>query len=210
MGPGELAVADRIPLTEQQPPEVLEAAVDWRPWDSRAWGLLAVDYSRNDQTPVRVEHALRQALLYDPTDLWALNSFFKLEMTRARVESALQLLAIAEAYSPKHPAIRANRSIYIRSRQDVHRMSGLERMKANQPGAHAELRFAQLFKAMADIRDGDVEETRRALRAAAFYSVDHKGLIERVARKEELTEKMVHTLLIQVQPDMEIHIGPLW
>lgn len=205
---GELAVANRIPLTEEQPPEVLEKAVEWRAWDSRAWGLLAVDYSRVDENPRRVEHALSQALYYDPTDLWALNSFFKLEMTRARVESALQLLAIAEAYSPQHPAIRANRTTYLRSRADHHRLNGLGRMKQNQAGAHVELRLAQLFKAIADIRDGSVAECRKALKAAAFYSKDNKGLIERIARAEELTESKVHALLIQVQPDMEIHIGP--
>lgn len=206
---GELAVAKRIPLTEQQPPEVLEAAVDWRPWDSRAWGLLAVDYSRTDETPTRVEHALSQALLYDPTDLWAINSYFKLEMTRGRVESALSLLDLAEAFAPNHPAIRANRTIYIRSRYDLHRNSGLNRMKANQPGAHAELRLAQLFKAMAEIRDGEVEEARKALKAAAFYSTEKKGLVERVARAEDLTERKVHTLLNEVQPDMIFHIGLL-
>ncbi len=205
---GELAVAKRIPLTETQPPEMLEAAVEWRPWDSRAWGLLSVDYSRVDQTPVRVEHALRQALLYDPTDLWALNSFFKLEMTRGHIDNALQLLAIAEMYSPSHPAIRTNRTIYINQLFDLHRNLGLNKMKNQQVGAHEDLRLAQLLQAMAKIREGEEASARKALNAAAFYSTEGRGKIERVARMEELSEQLVHTLLLDVQPDLAPHIGP--
>ncbi|MBC8404580.1 MAG: hypothetical protein H8E15_05110 [Planctomycetes bacterium] len=204
---GELAVAKRIPLTEAQPPEILEAAVEWREWDSRAWGLLAADYSRTKETAPKVELALRQALRFDPTDLWALNAFFKLEMSRGHEQNALELLGIAEAYSPEHPAIRANRTIYLNGRADAYRLNGLELLKNNSPGAGDQLRLSQLFKALADIRDGEVIKAQKALRAAAVYSKDQRGLIERISRADPLTEKKVHALLLQVVPGCEIQIG---
>jgi hypothetical protein len=204
---GELGVAKRLPLNVDQPPSVMQSAVDWRPWDSRAWGILARDLSRNRATVDQVRFALEQALRYDSSDLYALTALFKLEMEMGQEGQALVLLGIAESYSPEHPAVRANRTLYLRARSNIHRLKGLELLKNKQPGSAFELKMAQLWRAMAEIRDGNLVDARKALRAAAVYSTEKRGLIERISRSPELSEAKVHALLSELLPGAETIIG---
>jgi hypothetical protein len=204
---GELAVAKRLPLDEQKKPSVLEAAVKWRPWDSRAWGLLAADYSRSSDQLEMVPTALVEALRFDPSDLFALNAYFKLEMNRGNEETALAFLAVAEFYSPDHPALRANRTLYLRSKSNFHRLNGIELLGAKAQGAAEELRLAQLLMAMAEIRDQNPEKAKKALRAAATYSAEHRALIERMSRDTELSEKKLYALLQAIQPNLAPLMG---
>jgi hypothetical protein len=204
---GELGVAQRLPLTISQPPSVLEKAVDWRPWDSRAWGILASDLSQHGATANEVRYALEQALRYDSSDLFALTALFKLEMEMGLEAEALVLLGIAESYSPENPAVRANRTLYLRARADMHRLKGLELLKNKQPRSAFDLKMSQLWRAMAEIRDGNIEEARTSLRAAAVYATEKRGLIERISRTPNLNEATLHALLSELLPGAETIIG---
>ncbi|RMH04833.1 MAG: hypothetical protein D6702_02200, partial [Planctomycetota bacterium] len=102
---GELAVADHFRRGGAEP---LERAVALRPWDSRAWDLLAVERGRaGDLDGVR--QAFTAALAADPGDLFALDGLFTAEQTAGRYPEALAALARMEAVAPDHPAVRSKR-----------------------------------------------------------------------------------------------------
>lgn len=206
---GEWTVARRIPLDEEKPPALLETAVAWRPWDSRAWNLLAVDRSRQpDAEPEAIVAALEQSLRHDPTDLYALTARFKVEMERGRETEALALLGRAEQIAPQHPAVRGNRTAYMRVLADAHRLRGLELLEQQNAAARPHMERAQLWRAMAAIRDGDTRTAAKALRAAAVYAASQQGLIERVANDPELDEARVRALLLERVPEQAAALGP--
>ncbi len=195
----EVQVARRVRFGLDQPadPALLQSALTWRPWDSRAAGLLAVDRSHQPGAdPDQIRQALDQALRHDPADLFALTKLFKALMESGLEVPALRLLAQAEGFAPEHPAVRANRTLYIRAKADVYRMRGIEALRNGGNGSHTDMWLAQILRALAAARDGDVETARKAIQAAAIYSPGQRGRLERVARDPELNEAKVRALVV--------------
>ena len=104
---GEAAVASHFRAPGGS---ALQAAVQWRPWDSRAWDFLAVQQAAAGAGLDEVRRTLQQALRHDPGDLFALDSLFTLELEAGRYPEALDALARAEQAAPGHPAVTDKRA----------------------------------------------------------------------------------------------------
>jgi len=211
---GEILVAQRMPLESEDgtltgaQPELLARAVDWRPWHSLSWDLLAADLSRDPQgNPLEVRAALLEALRYDSADLFALTALFELDLLQGRAESALEFLWVAEQYAPNHPAVYQNRTTYVGTRGEAYRRTGIQALKDQVPGAYKYMFLAQLWDALKFIREDDQRAAARSLRDAVFYAEKDKGLIERVARDPELDLPRVQDLLFRLLPHEEKAIG---
>lgn len=198
---GELAVARRLPLDEEKPVDIMESAVAWRPWDARALGILSVDRSREAEPVLeRVRNPLLEALRHDPSDLFALNQLFILDTKRGQSDLGLIWLMRSEQIAPEHPAVRTNRTLLQREVAEFHRIAGTRMLAEQVPGAQQHLLLSQLWTAMAEVRDGEVREAQKALRAAAIYSQANRALLERIAREDDLNEAKVRATVERVAP----------
>ncbi|MCH2101886.1 MAG: O-antigen ligase family protein [Planctomycetes bacterium] len=208
---GELAVARRLPLDEKKPIEIIESAVAWRPWDTRALGILSVDRSQATEPTLQgVRNPLLEALRHDPSDLFALNQLFILDTKRGQSDLGLIWLMRSEQIAPEHPAVRTNRTLLQREVAEFHRIAGTRMLAEHAPGAHQHLLLSQLWTAMAETRNSEIRKAQQALRAAAVYSQTDRALIERIAREEKLSESMVRALVERLAPpDQHRYLGRL-
>ncbi len=104
---GELGVASYL----EQPAggAGLRRALEARPWDARAWDLLAADRGQRGRPLEEIREALVQALRHDPSDLFALTARFEVEVNAGDAAAALAALERAELLAPGHPAVTEKR-----------------------------------------------------------------------------------------------------
>ena len=192
---GEWYVSRRLPLDVTKESTIMADAIAWRPWDSRARGILAADLAREESTTATLRAMLTQAIRFDSTDLFALTALFKLEMVAGNEPRGLEWLAAAEALLPDHPVVRGNRTLWIFDQAERHRKAGLKGLGLGQADASSRLTTSFLLRAWGEIRRKNEVACRAELRAAARQTKTLRARIERLARVENLDEEMLQTIL---------------
>lgn len=213
---GERALAQHFRGLEQAPPAAadgeLARALRWRPWDTVAADLRAVQCAAGgDLAGTRA--ALDQALRYDPADLNAMTARLKLEMTASDGDEALalQMLARAEALYAAHPSVRDARTRWLELQAQRQKDLAMGLLGQDVPRAqlNALLRAHHLLAALADIRRGDAQACRGELEAAAVLSSTEELRLSRFARGP-LSEAEVAAVVAELLPEYagQLGLGP--
>lgn len=194
---GEQKVAERLPFEEQKSIEILQSAVRWRPWDARAQGLLAADLGREAADTQTLRSTLHQAVLYDPTDLFALTALFKLEMVSGDEPAGLRWLAAAEALLPNHPVVRENRTLWYEDQAERQRKAAVQALSQTQSNAHDFLTVSYLLHALVALRRDQPAVAQNHLVTAARHATSTRARLERLSRMDDLKESQVMAFLQQ-------------
>jgi len=194
---GEQIIAKRLPFEEPKSTDILQSAVRWRPWDARAQGLLAADFGREAADTQTMRATLHQAILYDPTDLFALTALFKLEMVSGDEPAGLRWLAAAEALLPNHPVVRGNRTLWYEDQAERQRQVAVQALSQMQSNAHDFLHVSYLLNALVALRREDISLARKHLTTAARHAAPLRARLERLSRMKNLEESQVMAFLQQ-------------
>ncbi|TAH38945.1 MAG: hypothetical protein EYC70_03255 [Planctomycetota bacterium] len=211
---GERALAERFRALEAgAPPHAgdLERALRWRPWDTVAADLLAVERAAaGDAGGAR--RALEQALRHDPADLNALTARLKLEMTAPDGDEAvaLDMLARAEAVYPEHPAVRDARTrwLELQAQRQKELAGALLAQDADRGALNAVLSAHHLLLALAAVRRGEIDACRSELEQAAVLRGSDGLRLQRFARGE-LVEADVRAVVAELVPEYREQLGPI-
>ena len=201
---GETLIAKAID-SEDDTFSYLSSASEARPWDSRNWVMMAAMYSISGQYDY-ARSCFDQALIYHPFDMSALLGSIKLERSDPNGSAARMLLHLetAEKLIPFHTEVIALRLELLTPQLQAAEARAAEFMRQGNGIARRYWLAAELIRAQVELVKQQPDNARRALYAAAQFSDSKRALIERIAKKEELSRQLLTQLVIEVFPQWPI------
>ncbi|MFT7517409.1 MAG: hypothetical protein ACI84O_001201, partial [Myxococcota bacterium] len=201
---GESLIADAID-TQENTFDYLSTASEVRPWDSRNWVMIAAMYTISGQFEY-ARTSFNQALLYHPYDLSALLGAIKLEQLDPSGSAARMLLHLetAEKLMPAHKEVVTLRLRLLVPQLEAAEQEAKRLMRLGDGRARLYWLASELIGAHIALTKQRPDEVRRALYRAAQFSDGQRAVIERVAKKEELSRQLLTQLTFEVFPQWPI------
>jgi len=179
----------------------LVAATEVRPWDTQGWVLLGSFYIARERWDW-ARDCFHEAIWYDPTNLPALTALINIEMQAPDRNEAdlVLLLARAEQVAPKNKAVVQARLAWLQAHHAHFQAEAVYRVEQGLPGAGPWWAATFLAEAQIAAAEGRIEDAQRALFQASATVPSNKGLVERTARQEELSQQTIGRLTRKVFP----------
>ncbi len=198
---GELRVANALSPEGSDAATALAKATEVRPWDARTWELRGLGYLAVQQWEF-ARRCFNHALEHQPSDVGALTGLIQVEMSAPDGDQKLgqELLARAEQLAVHHPAVRAARAAWLDAVSQAHRSEGEARRQSRRPEAGSFLLSAELAGARARLLQDDLPGARLALERAAAFAGAHRALVERLARRADLDDRVLQQLTERIFP----------
>jgi tetratricopeptide (TPR) repeat protein len=197
---GEQLIAAAID-DEERTFEYISQATEVRPWDSRTWVMMGAMYSISGQYDYS-RTCFDQALSYHPYDLSALLGAIKLEQLDPQGSTARMLLHLetAEKLVPSHQEVVELRLRLLEPQLEAAEQAAAKLMRSGNGKARRYWLAAELIRAQIFVVKQDPSKARAALLSAAEFSDGKRALIERVAKKDELSRQLLTQLILEVFP----------
>ena len=179
----------------------IAAVSEVRPWDTRNWVLMAAVYMKGSQFEY-ARACFDRALSYSPYDMTALFGAIETEINDPDGSDTRLLLHLetAEKLMPYHAKVMSLRlRILIPLRDSVKKTyQGL--VKRGDSRSRNYWVAYELIEAQIAVTKQDTAAARAALLSAAQFSDGKRAVIERVAKKEELSRQLLTQLTLEVFP----------
>jgi tetratricopeptide (TPR) repeat protein len=197
---GEQLMAAAV-AEEEDPAALLVAATEARPWDKQAWVLLGLYYVNNERWQW-ARSCYTEALLHDPAHLPALLGLIRVELAAPDGDEMIlvSLLARAEQVAPSTRQVVALRVAWLEAHRQRFEREAVRRVQQGIPGAGAWWAATYLAEAQIAAAEQRWEDSREALFRASAVVPREKGLVERTARREQVSQETIGKLTRQVFP----------
>ena len=172
-----------------------------RPWDTRNWVLMAALYLKNDQHEY-ARACFDSALTYSPYDMTALLGAIETEINDPNGSDARLLLHLetAEKLMPYHAKVMSLRLRTLIPLRDSIKNTYQELVRRGDSRSRNYWVAYELIEAQIAITKQNPTAARAALLSAAQSSDGKRAVIERAAKKEELSRQLLTQLTLEVFP----------
>jgi hypothetical protein len=172
-----------------------------RPWDSRNWIMMAAMYMHDGQYNY-ARTCFDQALLYHPYDMTALLGAIETEEQDPNGSAARLLLHLetAEKLMPYHETVMTLRLKILNPLRDSYKDAYQTLVKRGDGRARNYWVAYEFIEAHIAITKQRPDLARAALLSAAQFSDGNRAIIERAAKKEELSRQLLTQLTLEVFP----------